>query len=277
VIAMDVIIYKISSFTLNGSGGNKAGVVLEADGLTSKDMLRIANNVGYSETAFVMNSKIANFKVRFFTPLSEVDLCGHATIAVFNLLQQKEIINLGIYTQETKAGVLRLDIREDAVYMEQKSPRYYEELTIEDIKNCFNNEIITVIGQPIQILSTGVKEIFLPVNTLNDLNNLDPNLKMIKEISKKYDVIGIHAFTTDGDVDAYSRNFAPIVGIDEESATGTSNGALSCYLYKYVNKKNKYILRQGFSMGLPSEIKSELKVVEDEIIDVFVGGKAKII
>ena len=98
-----------------------------------------------------------------------------------------------------------------------------------------------------------------------------------KEISKKYDVIGIHAFTTDGDVDAYSRNFAPIVGIDEESATGTSNGALSCYLYKYVNKKNKYILRQGFSMGLPSEIKSELKVVEDEIIDVFVGGKAKII
>ena len=90
---MDVIIYKISSFTLNGSGGNKAGVVLEADGLTSKDMLRIANNVGYSETAFVMNSKIANFKVRFFTPLSEVDLCGHATIAVFNLLQQKEIIN----------------------------------------------------------------------------------------------------------------------------------------------------------------------------------------
>jgi len=274
---MDVIIYKISSFTLNGNGGNKAGVVLEADGLTSKDMLRIANNVGYSETAFVMNSKIANFKVRFFTPLSEVDLCGHATIAVFNLLQQKEIINLGIYTQETKAGVLRLDIREDAVYMEQKSPRYYEELTIEDIKNCFNNEIITVIGQPIQILSTGVKEIFLPVNTLNDLNNLDPNLKMIKEISKKYDVIGIHAFTTDGDVDAYSRNFAPIVGIDEESATGTSNGALSCYLYKYVNKKNKYILRQGFSMGLPSEIKSELKVVEDEIIDVFVGGKAKII
>ena len=112
---MDVIIYKISSFTLNGSGGNKAGVVLEADGLTSKDMLRIANNVGYSETAFVMNSKIANFKVRFFTPLSEVDLCGHATIAVFNLLQQKEIINLGIYTQETKAGVLRLDIREDAL------------------------------------------------------------------------------------------------------------------------------------------------------------------
>lgn len=274
---MDNKIYRISSFTLDEIGGNKAGVVLDADHLNKHDMLKIANDVGYSETAFVMKSKKADYKVKFFTPLSEVDLCGHATIATFNLLFKKGLIELGTYTQETNAGILKIEIRENAVYMEQNKPIYFEELQPIDIMDCFNNEIVKIKDQPIMIMSTGVKEIFLPIRTLSDLNSLKPNFETIEEISKKYDVIGIHAFTIDGDVDAYSRNFAPLVGIDEESATGTSNGALSCYIYRFLNKKNNYTLRQGFSMNLPSEILSELYIENNEISNVFVGGKAKII
>ena len=105
---MDLTVYKLSSFPKEGHGGNEAGVVLDADSLKDKEMLKIAKEVGFSETAFVSNSNVADFKVRFFTPVNEVSLCGHATIATFNLLRDKEIISPGIYTQETKAGILKL-------------------------------------------------------------------------------------------------------------------------------------------------------------------------
>ena len=109
---MELTVYRLSSFPKEDHGGNEAGVVLDADLLKDKEMLKIAKEVGYSETAFVSKSNVADFKVRFFTPANEVSLCGHATIATFNLLRDKELINPGIYTQETKAGILKLDVKE---------------------------------------------------------------------------------------------------------------------------------------------------------------------
>lgn len=271
-------IYKLSAFPKTDTGGNKAGVVLNADLLSEIDMLKIASELGYSETAFVLNSEIADFKIRFFTPLTEVDLCGHATIATFNLLKMKDIIRKGTYFQETKAGVLRIDINKEQVFMEQNQPIFKEELLIEDIKSCFNNKNYLDSGLPISIVSTGLNEIFLPIKSVEKLNSLTPNLKEIEKISKKFNVIGIHAFAVSDDVDAYGRNFAPIVGIDEESATGTSNGALSCYLYKNSKqKKDRFVLRQGYSMNQPSEIYAKLEIKNGEINKVFVGGTAIII
>ena len=84
---MNKKIYRISALKYNNMGGNPAGVVLDADLLSESDMPTIAKEVGYSETAFIMKSLNADFKVRFFTPVAEVDLCGHATIASFNLLK----------------------------------------------------------------------------------------------------------------------------------------------------------------------------------------------
>ena len=84
--------------------------------------------------------------------------------------------------------------------------------------------------------------------------------------------------TDEEDVDAYGRNFAPIVGINEESATGTSNGALGCYLNNYIDEnKIKFTLRQGYSMNKPSEITTLLLIKNDEVVTVFVGGNAIII
>ena len=117
-------IYRISAFQDNHRGGNPAGVVLDADLLSERDMLSIAKKVGYSETAFIMKSLNADFKVRFFTPIAEVDLCGHATIAAFNLLRDLHVIKMGRYTQETKAGILQLEIQDKLVYMEQNIPEF---------------------------------------------------------------------------------------------------------------------------------------------------------
>jgi len=276
---MGLDVYKLTSFPKESYGGNEAGVVLDADFLSDKQMLKIASDIGFSETAFVSKSKVADFRVRFFTPTNEVPLCGHATIATFNLLRDKSIINNGFYTQETNAGILKLDVKQSMVYMEQNTPIYGEVIDFSDISKCFFNFDYINQELPTVILSTGMREIFLPIVSNLELNNLIPNFEEIIKISKKYNVIGIHAFSlSEGVIDAYGRNFAPLVGIDEESATGTSNGALGCYLNKYVNHdKTEFTLRQGYSMNKPSEIVTKLDIKNNKISSVWVGGSAKIL
>jgi len=270
-------IFKMTAFPKETDGGNPAGVVLNADNLDEKTMQKIAKEVGYSETAFVFKSHVADFLVRFFTPQNEVDLCGHATIATFNLLRDKGVISEGNYTQETKVGILKLIVDKQFVYMEQVPPVFGRKIDSVEIEECFNENDIVKEKYPIMILSTGMKEIFVPIKSVDKLNKLTPNITKIKELSLKYDVIGIHCFALvdDENVDAYGRNFAPIVGINEESATGTSNGALGCYLHKYCSfKKTIFTLRQGYSMNKPSEIITKLTIKNNEIATVFVGGTA---
>jgi PhzF family phenazine biosynthesis protein len=273
-------IYLLTAFPKEKHGGNKAGVVINANVLSEEEMQKIAKEINYSETAFVLNSENADFRVRFYTPTSEVNLCGHATVATFNLLRDLEMLQEGFYTQETKAGILKLDIRKDLIYMEQVPPIYGEYIDPDEIEDCFVEKEFVDRKLPIRILSTGMKEIFIPVKGIKTLNSLSPMFDKIVDLSRKYKVIGVHCFslTNDKNADAYGRNFAPIVGIDEESATGTSNGALGCYLNNYVDKeKTKWILRQGYSMGLPSEIITKLTIRNEKVQTVFVGGTAKIL
>lgn len=275
---MEKLIYRMSAFTDNIQGGNPAGIVLDADDYTDNEMLEIAKEVGYSETAFVSKSDLADFKVRFFTPVEEVDLCGHATIALFNLLRDLGTVERGNYTQETKAGILKIQVFENYVFMEQNKPRYFGIIDREEIVDCFGSEYRDYIGDtPVQIVSTGLRDIILPVKDLETLLKLEPNYERIQSISEKYDVVGIHAFSLESvkGNQAHSRNFAPRYGIDEESATGTSNGALTCYLNKYLNLyKEEFVIEQGFSIDKPSNIIVKLKVGNEEVEEVYVGGSA---
>jgi len=269
-------LYRLRAFPKTSNGGNKAGVFINGYNLTETDMQTIAKRVNYSETAFVLKSDLADFKVRFFTPNSEVDLCGHATIATFNLLRDLKIISPGIYTQETKAGILKLDVRNDFVFMEQPEPKYYDLVDNDLIRRCFKKIDFDERFKP-QIVSTGIKELFIAVKSIEELNALTPDFGAISTLVRTYSAIGIHAFALGEDADAYGRNFAPVVGINEESATGTSNGALACYLYKYWKKKNNYVLRQGYSMNQPSEIIVNLEIENESVKKVHVGGSAIII
>lgn len=279
---MTSMIYKATAFSTDINGGNLAGVVLDADLLNEDQMLNIAQKIGYSETAFVMKSNKADFKLRFFTPVDEVDLCGHATVATFNLLRDLNIIDTGDYTQETKAGILKIKVQEKSIYMEQNTPQYFELLNKKELENCFQSSNKNYIDDmPIQIVSTGLKDIMLPVKNLETLIELKPNLDEIERLSKKYNAVGIHAFSLDtiNDHEAHTRNFAPRYGINEESATGTSNGALACYLMNYLgnNFDGNFTIEQGYSMDRPSKIKVQLKYDGDNIKKVYVGGRAAII
>ena len=275
---MNVEVFKLSAFPNGKNGGNKAGVVLDADNLTDQNMQDIAKDVGFSETAFVLESERASFKIRYFTPTNEVDLCGHATIATFNLLRDKKIIKKGGYTLETRVGILNIDVQKTEVYMEQLHPIFFQEVEPFEVLDCFYEERFLNKDLPSIILSTGMREIFVPVKDVATLHKLHPKMKDIVYLCEKYDVIGMHIFALDDKVDAYGRNFAPMVGIDEESATGTSNGALACYLNKfYAPTKTEFILRQGYSMNQPSEIKVNLTKHKNEILKVSVGGSAKLL
>lgn len=272
-------VYKLSAFAKGEGGGNLAGVVIDSENLSESEMQAIAKEVGYSETAFVSKSERADFKVRFFTPNIEVDLCGHATIATFNLLKDLGFVSKGVYTQETKAGILKIEILESGVYMEQRAPEFDEIIKPEEIIESFYSPVGNYINNdlPVQVVSTGLREIFMPVKSLELLNSLTPHNKKIIEVCKEYNALGIHAFSleTITNANAHTRNFAPLVGIDEESATGTANGALACYINRYINPNLlEFTMEQGYSMGRPSEILIKLKK-EESIIKVMVGGKAK--
>jgi len=122
---------KVNAFTESLHGGNPAGVVIDSPELTEYQMKYITKTLSVSETAFIFPSNVADYKIRFFSPTLEVDLCGHATIATFFIMAQE-----GIFTemkekitvdQETKAGILPVDIyfkegNVEKVMMKQRNP-----------------------------------------------------------------------------------------------------------------------------------------------------------
>lgn len=279
---MKVNVYRLNSFAKTKEGGNAAGVVLDADSLSEKDMRKIARILGFSETAFTLQSNVADFKVRFFTPIEEVDVCGHATIAAFHTIASLGLLKPGVYKQETKAGILGIEIKEDhTIRMNQPVPVFSEIIDKEEIADSLNIKDSQMPEDlPIQVVSTGIRDIMVAVNSIKILNEIKPDMGKIKNISRKYNVVGYHVFALDSlhGAHAHCRNFAPLYDIPEEAATGTSNGALGCYLYHHgkVNKEQalNLVFEQGYSMKKPSEILTSLSIKENEIHEVRVGGNA---
>ena len=269
-----VDVYVAVAFSKDAKGGNKAGVVLGRSELTSVQKAAIAKEMGYSETAFVLDSDKADFKLQYFTPTEEVPLCGHATIAAFSTLKLLNMLDKPDCTIETEAGILNIHIKDDGlILMEQNRPAYLEVLDSDIFTGCIERNFIDH-RFPIQIVSTGLNDVMLPVDSVEHLEQLSPDFEMIANMSKEKEVVGVHAFTIikESDVTAICRNFAPLYGIDEESATGTANCALACYLFKYHRQQPQYIFEQGHNMGAISRIVVNLSYHGNVINSVFVGG-----
>jgi len=268
---MKVKVYAVSAFCKDNDGGNLAGVVLWGEELDDAQKMAISKKLGYSETAFVTQSDIADFKLEYFTPVEEVPLCGHGTIAVFSLMQHLEMLDRKVYTFESKVGVLEVTIDEGKVFMEQSVPQYFGFVEKVELAACFDIDLITE-QYPIQIVSTGLPDMLVPIKDERMLNALTPNFDEIAKISRKYDIVGIHAFALQDDR-IICRNFAPLYDIPEESATGTANCALVSYLYKHgIKRREVYTIEQGYAMDAPSEITVRIACDNDEIARIFVGG-----
>ena len=279
--------YIVDAFTQDVFGGNPAGVVILPDGAdfpSDELMVKTAAELRYSETAFIKKLDNGEFNIRYFTPAAEVDLCGHATIASFKALLYAGIIEDNAkYINHTLSGDLEIVVNNGFVLMDMSNPVKIGEI----INDQALEELYTIMGlnyadqkarglsmNP-QMISTGLPDIMMPVVSLADLDAIAPNFPVLSDLSKRYEVVGVHAFTLDGDdATCHVRNFAPLYDIDEEAATGTSNGALTYYGYLngFVKDGDDCKFIQGEKMQRPSQILSH---IEDEKIKV--GGDAVIL
>lgn len=273
-------LYVMDAFSTRIFGGNQAGVALPDRPLSDDTMRRIAAELKHSETAFVTPEPDGSVSLRYFTPAGEVELCGHATVASFALLRLLGRLSDGDHTAHTRSGDLNITVRGAAVWMDMAPPRWIRELTAAELPELYEAYGLTPADCPEGLLpaivSTGLADIMLPVRDHDTLLRAVQNAPAVTELSKKYDVTGVHMFCPgDGAVTAYCSNYAPLYDIPEECATGTSNGALTYYLYLRGDVKpgQENVFLQGEHMDRPSEIRSILYERNGEIT-VRIGGSA---
>ena len=277
-------LYVVDAFTTRRFSGNQAGVALLDRGEafpTEKWMGALAAELKHSETAFVQETDCRTYRIRYFTPEDEVDLCGHATISVFTVLQREAGLTPGTCRALTRAGELDIQVSEGAVWMDMAPPEEVHAFSGEEAAELYAAYGLTAGDCPEGLVpravSTGLRDILLPVKTREALDRAVQNEGEVIRLSRKYEVVGVHMFCPGGadGAAAHCRNFAPAYAIAEEAATGTSNGALTYYLYRYAGlvpgAENRFV--QGEKMGKPSEILSRLEVSGGDV-KVRIGGRA---
>lgn len=245
-------------------------------------MRALAGELKHSETAFVRRTGEQSFHIRYFTPAEEVDLCGHATVAAFTVLRQTGEIPAGRYALHTRSGDLEVSVEPEAVWMDMAPPEEGRTFSREEQAELYAAYGLTLVDRPEglepQAVSTGLLDILLPVRDITVLNRARQDEAEVCRLSERYGVVGVHMFCPKKEglwEGACCRNFAPLYAIPEEAATGTSNGALTFYLYRRglisPGRENSFL--QGMAMGKPSEILSRLSE-ESGAVRVRIGGRA---
>ena len=257
VLSMQIDVKLIKAFTQNKEHGNPAGVVLNADELTDQQMQEIAENYNFSECVFILKSDKADFKTRFFTPIKEVDFCGHATIAAFHCLS-KDFLKISaspiVLIQETNKGILQITCYSDGlIVMQQQDPTIIDYLIDKsEIANLLGISSTDIIGDT-QIISTGTPKLIIPIKSLEALFKITPNFTGISEYSLKSGSRGFYPFTTetlDAGSDFHARQFNPLAGINEDPITGIAAGALGSYIVTHhLSDKKTFVVEQGSIMN----------------------------
>ena len=279
--------YLVDAFTHQPFAGNPAGVVLLDNNQpfpSNAFMLQVAAEMKQSETVFVKPLGNDQFHLRYFTPSAEVDLCGHATIGAFSLLQKKNVIEKSSALALTSAGELTITLNDGEIWMTMAAPQHLLTFNREESRDLYQAFGMDMSHQPgdlsPQMISVGLADILLPVNSIASLNGAVQDVRSVIRLSEQYQSVGFHLFALapDQGVTAHCRNFAPRFGIHEESATGTASGALTYLLYHQglIQKNTDNVFLQGAAMGRLSTIKSRL-IEKDGEATVLVGGTGVVV
>jgi PhzF family phenazine biosynthesis protein len=285
-------VYQVDSFTKEKFCGNPAGVVINADGLTEQYMQKIARELNNSETAFIFSPEDTSHDVniRFFTPLKEVPICGHATIAAHYVRAVENQLASTRLLQKTRAGILPVDIVQEAgdyiIIMTQG------QISFEDIVPDKLREILQALGIsesdiredcPIKIASTGHSKVMIGIKNIELLHSLKPNLSMLSKLSGDIGCNGYYVFTLMHNEEpmVHGRMFAPAIGINEDPVTGNANGPLGAYLVHYGlvlhnGSDFSFTAVQGEAIGRAGHIRVHVKIDRSEPVEVKIAGKAVI-
>ncbi|MGE5473965.1 MAG: PhzF family phenazine biosynthesis protein [Ignavibacteriales bacterium] len=281
----------VNSFAEKSFGGNPAAVFVNADGLETSIMQLIARQMNLVETAFVFPSteNDHDFRFRYFTPLKELPITGHPTIAaIIALIENKQIDveNKPVYRIKTNVGIKQINIGRNqfgpVVTMEQQKPRFLEIVNdrknVADILGLDLGDLINEL--PIQAVDTGLGHIIVPVKSLDALMRVQRKIEPLKNLCASLGVMEAQVFTFETyeqDKTLHTRNICPREGI-EDPGCGVGNGALGAYLIKHYYKdeaKASIRAEQGNIVNMPCVIETVASRKGDEI-DVSIGGNGKV-
>jgi len=281
------IFYIVDVFAEEKYAGNQLAVFRGAKALSDVDMQRIAKEMNFSETTFILSDEKCEggYDVRIFTPETELPFAGHPTLGTAYVIQHE------IVKEPVDEVVLNLKVGQipvtfsydgkhaDILWMKQLNPVFDQTLDAGLISEVLSLDLRDVDERfPVQEVSTGVPCIIVPLKTLDALKRArisrDRYFEFVKDTQAKTILIFCpKTYKKENDLNV--RFFADYYGVPEDPATGSGNGCLAGYLVKhrYFGKDRIDIrVEQGYEIGRPSLLllKAEEK---GEEIDVYVGGK----
>ncbi len=255
-------ILRYTAFTHDPEGGNPAGIVLDAAGLSDAEMLAVAAEVGYSETAFVTarDDERRAFRVRYFAPSAEVAFCGHATIATSVVLAER--LGTGRLTFDTNAGEIVVDteIADDALRATLTSVPTHSRPVAEDALE----EALAALGWshddldpafPPHVAFGGVEHLVVAASSRERLAGLDYDYERLKALMTREGWTTVNLFWRESDERFHARNPFPVGGVVEDPATGAAAAAFGGYLRVLGNGSSEFTVIQGVDMGRPSTLK----------------------
>jgi len=301
---------QVDVFTDTPFGGNPLAVFPEAGGLTTGEMQRLAREMNLSETTFVLPAQVpeADFKVRIFTPAAELPFAGHPVVGTHWVLAHLGRVDLREPVTQVRfelgVGVLPADLhvadgRVERVVMTQDRPTFHA--VLEDVTGG-STELVEVLaaglglapeaivetGLPVQVVSTGLPQMMVPVRSLAEVQGLDAGQLNIAALNQACRAVGtecvmVFTFETErSEATVHVRMFAPLLGVPEDPATGSANGALGAYLVHHqavpVTEPTTHILsEQGAEIDRPSALYVEVDGSGEEITAVRVGGQVVLV
>jgi trans-2,3-dihydro-3-hydroxyanthranilate isomerase len=289
--------YQADVFSGDPFGGNPVAVFPDAHGLADHQLQQIAREMNLSETVFVLppTDQAAVVRLRIFTPTQEIPFAGHPVLGTFYVLAQLGLVaatdgitrvmqecNIGLFPVELYAQ----DGKLTRVVMTQPKPEFLGPVdAMEDVYKIAGalgvaKYAITDMKWPIEVVSTGLPVLIVPVRTLTAVRSIQPNASAIMDICSRFGANGIMVFTTvtvEPSSTVHARMFAPSIGILEDPATGSASGALGAYLVQKgvvdVAPTTDIVVEQGYEIERPSQIFVRVESDDDIIKTVKVGGQ----
>ena len=280
-------------FTDHLFGGNQLAVFPDGRGLSSDTMQAIAKEMNFSETTFVLppEQTDTDMRVRIFTPGAELPMAGHPTIGTTFALARvgviapaRERIVFGLGLGPTPVTMTWADRELNFAWMTQSTPLFGE--AISD-RGCAAAALglpeSAVARVPVQVVSCGLPYVIVPLTSRRAVDSAVLNLSAYDRLVEAAggDLNGVFLFSAEPAHDnatAYSRMFAPAIGVFEDPATGSASGPLGCYLVRHkmvpASSAGAMISLQGVKMGRPSHVHMSVGVDGDDIRSVRVGGSS---
>jgi len=286
-------IYQVDSFTKQKLSGNPAGVVPNADGLSDTEMQQIARELNNSETAFILSptDNTHDIWVRFFTPQSEVPICGHATIAAHYVRALENKLGATRIYQKTGAGILPVDIvpigDDYRIIMTQGAITIGETLIGDAQLQLLDALGITATDIrpdcPVTIVSTGHSKVMIGIRDSSLLHRLTPSMDRLVQVSQRIGCKGFYVFTLHPTetILVHGRMFAPAIGIPEDPVTGNANGPLGAYLchlgfFRSQGNEVTFVAMQGETINRTGTMEVWVRIDNNEPVEVRIIGEATV-